>query len=143
MNTTRDETRKQLERLADTLERDVDQLTDEEVLREAAEEYGDSEKAVLEIRHLVQESISAYGQRRLAAAREAYQAESAKSELKVFELSTERKQKIVEQFADNDNQFREKLTLAARNQEDFEADLDSFLEDLIELGAIDDEGNVR
>ena len=33
--------------------------------------------------------------------------------------------------------------MAARNQEDFEADLDSFLEDLVELGVIDDKGDVQ
>ena len=33
--------------------------------------------------------------------------------------------------------------MAARNQENLEDDIDSFLEDLIELGVIDDEDNVR
>lgn len=143
MNNTRDVARRQLERLADTLARDVDRLTDEELLREAAEDYGDPEKATLATKNLIQEAISEHGKRRLAAARKAYQAQSARGGSKVFELPTERKRELVERFASNDNQLRERLTMAARNQEDLEADIDSFLEDLIELGVIDDEGNVR
>jgi hypothetical protein len=33
--------------------------------------------------------------------------------------------------------------MAARNEANSEADLDSLLQDLLELGAIDDEGNPR
>ena len=69
--------------------------------------------------------------------------ERTKLRLLVFELPTERKRELVERFVSSDNQLREKLTMAARNQENLEDDIDSFLEDLIELGVIDDEGNVR
>ena len=143
MSNANDEARRQLERLGDTLAYDVGRLTDGEVLLEASEDYGDPEKATLEIRHLVQEAVSAFGKRRLAVAREAFQALNTRGRLQLFELPTERKKELVEQFAGNDNQLREKLTMAARNQEDFEADLDSFLEDLVELGVIDDKGDVQ
>ena len=143
MNNNREETRRQLERLADALARDVDQLTDEDVLREATEEHGDPNKAALAAKNLIQEAITAHGKRRLATARTAYQAERERGGSKVFELSAERKRELIDRFASNDNQLREKLTMAARNQEDMEADIDSFLEDLVELGVIDDEGNVR
>lgn len=143
MSNNRDEARRQLERLADALARDVDQLTDEELLREAQEDYGDSDKAALATKNIIREAIAAQGKRRLAAARRAYEAQNAKGVAKVFALSTERKRELVERFASNDNQLREKLTMAARNQENLEDDIDSFLEDLIELGVIDDEGNVR
>ena len=143
MNNNRDEARRQLERLADALARDVDQLTDEELLREAKEDYGDPDKAIFATKNIIQQAISAHGKRRLAAARRAYEAQNAIVGAKVFELSTERKRELVERFASNDNKLRERLTMAARNQESLEDDIDSFLEDLIELGVIDDEGNVR
>ncbi len=143
MSNNRDEARRQLERLADALSRDVDQLTDEELLREAQEDYGDSDKAALATKNIIREAIAAQGKRRLAAARRAYEAQNAKEGAKVFALSTERKRELVERFASNDDQLREKLTMAARNQENLEDDIDSFLEDLIELGVIDDEGNIR
>ena len=143
MNNNRDEARLQLERLADALARDIDQLTDEELRREAKEDYGDPDKAIFATKNVIQQAISAHGKRRLAAARRAYEAQSAKVGAKLFELSTERKRELVERFASNDNKLRERLTMAARNQENLEDDIDSFLEDLIELGVIDDEDNVR
>lgn len=143
MHNNRDEARRQLERLADALARDVDQLTDEELLREAKEDYGDPDEAIFATKNIIQQAISAHGKRRLTAARRAYEAQSAKVGAKLFELSTERKRELVERFASNDNKLRERLTMAARNQENLEDDIDSFLEDLIELDVIDDEGNVR
>ena len=143
MTNNRDAARRQLDRLADALARDVDQLSDEELLREAQEDYGDADKAALATKNIIREAIAAYGKRRLAAARKAYEAKTAKGTAKVFELPAEWKRELVERFASNDNQLREKLTMAARNQENLEDDIDSFLEDLIELGVIDDEGNVR
>ncbi len=59
----------------------------------------------------------------------------------MVELALEKKRALIDKFAGNDNQLRERLTMAARNEEDSEADIDSFLEDLVELGIIDDEGN--
>ena len=143
MSNNRDEARRHIERLADALAREIDQLTDEELLREVKEEYGDPEKAALATKNLIQEAVTAHGKRRLAAARTAYEAQRGGGGSKVLELSAERKRELIDRFASNDNQLREKLTVAARKQEDLEADIDSFLEDLIELGVIDGEGNVR
>ena len=142
MSNNRDEARRQLERLTDALARDVDRLNDEELLREAKEDYGDSDKPALATKNIIRAAIAEHGKRRLAAARRAYEAQTTGGTPKVFELSTERKRELVERFANNDNRLREKLTMAARNQENLEDDIDSFLEDLIELGVIDDEGNV-
>ena len=143
MTNNRDEARRQLDRVADALARDVDQLNDDELLREAAESYGDPEKAAAETRGLIEAAIAAHGKRRLAAARQAYEAHAGKVRSKVVELPLERKRALIDRFASNDNQLREKLTMAARNEEDSEADIDSFLEDLVELGVIDEEGNVQ
>lgn len=143
MTNGRDDARRQLHRLADALARDVDRLTDDELIWEAAESYGDPEKAAAEIRGSIEAAITAHGKRRLAAARQAYKAHTNTVRSKVFELPLERKRALIDRFASNDNQLRERLTMAARNEENLEDDIDSFLEDLVELGVIDDEGNVR
>ena len=143
MTTDREKACRQLDRLAEALARDLDGLSDEEVLAEAAETYGDVETAATETRSLMEAAISASGKRRLAAARKAYKAHIGRSRAKVLQLSFERKRALVEQFASHDNELREKLTLAARKGEDSEADIDSFVEDLLELGVIDEEGNAR
>ena len=142
MTNNRVEARRQLDRLADALARDVDRLTDHELLREAAESYGDPEMAAAETRGLIEAAIAAHGRRRLTAARQAYEDQTRRARPNVVELSLEKKRALVNKFAGDDKQLREKLTMAARNEEDSEADIDSFLEDLIELGVIDDEGNV-
>ncbi len=59
----------------------------------------------------------------------------------ILQWPEERKRALIQQFARNDNTLKQKLTLAARKGEDTEADMDSFIEDLIDLGVIDDEGN--
>ena len=77
MSNNRDTARRQLERLADALARDVDQMTDEELLREAQEDYGEADKAALATKNIIREAIAAYGKRRLATARRAYEAQTA------------------------------------------------------------------
>ncbi len=143
MSNNRDQARRQLDRLADALARDVDRLTDDELLEEAAESYGAAETAVSETRDLVEAAITAHAKNRFAAARQAYEAHTSTSRPKVLELPWERKRALIDKFASNDNALKEKLTMAAHNEEEFEADIDSFLEDLVELGVIDDEGNIR
>ena len=130
MTNNRDEARRQLDRLADTLARDVDRMTDDELLQEAAETRG-----------VIEATITRHGKRRLTTARHAYEVYISKVRSKVVELPLEKKRALIDKFARKDNQLRERLTMAARNEEDSEADIDSFLEDLVELGIIDDEGN--
>ena len=58
-------------------------------------------------------------------------------------LPLNRKKALVAQLAHSAGALPERLTIAARNEDNSEADLDSLLEDLLELGVIDDEGNPR
>lgn len=143
MNNNRDEARRQLDRLADALARDVDRLNADELFEEAAEFYGAADNAVSETRQLIEAAITAHAKSRFAAARQAYESHASKSSAKLLDLPWERKRELINKFASNDNELQKKLTMAARNEEEFEADIDSFLEDLVELGVIDDEGNIR
>lgn len=133
---------RQLNQLADALAHDLDQLPDDALLREAADHDADPSRVVSETRELIEAAITAHRKRRLMTARHGYEAETGKARLNVVLLAPERKQALINRFAGDDHQLREKLTMAARNEDYAEVDIDSFLEDLVELGVIDDEGNV-
>lgn len=132
-----------LARLADALARDVDQLTDDELLKEAIEEFGSLDKATAVVRGRIARALEVGGRRRLAAARKAYDSHLHRSHSKIAWLPMSRKRALIEHFTHNDNALRQKLTLAARNEKESQADIDSFLEDLVELGVIDEEGNFK
>jgi hypothetical protein len=135
------EAHRKLDRLTDALVRDIDALSDEEVTAEVAAD-GDVKEAVNSVKSLVESAISESGRRRLAKARRAYDAATASVRPKVIRLPLNRKKALIAHFADA-SAFPKKLTLAARNADNTEADIDSLLQDLLELGVIDDEGNLR
>lgn len=143
MSTNRDGPRQKFGRLADALANDVDNMSDQEILKEAAERHGSVEQAAASVRAIVASAIASAGKQRLHALRKAYDAEIGARQSNVVRLPLERKRALLERFAKNDNALQKKLTLAARNEEDSEADLDSFLEDLVRLGVIDEQGNPR
>jgi hypothetical protein len=133
--------RQKLDRLVDALIRDVDALSDKELAEEVAVD-GDVEKAVNHVKDLVESAIAESGRRRLTRARRAYDSVTAKDRPRFMQLPLSRKRALVVKFADSST-FPEKLTLAARNADNTEADIDGLLQDLLELGVVDDEGNLR
>lgn len=133
--------RQKLDRLVDALIRGVDALSDKELMEEVAAD-GDVEKVVSHVKVLVESAIAESGRRRLTRARRAYDAVTAKDRPIVMQLPLSRKKALVAKFADSST-FPEKLTLAARNADNTEADIDGLLQDLLELGVVDDEGNLR
>ncbi|MEQ8353984.1 MAG: hypothetical protein RH942_00490 [Kiloniellaceae bacterium] len=142
MSVSREEARQKLERLADALCRDIDHMSDAELLREVVDDFSNPEQTALDIKRQVGQLVSEFGRKRLVDARRGYEAATSGAMQRSHALSLERKRELVERFAASDSDLREKLTMAARNQEDFESDIDSFIEDLIELGVIDREGNI-
>lgn len=129
-------------RLVHNLADEIDSLSDDELREEESQEYGDVQTRIESLRNLVDSGLSEGGKRRLAAARRGYELGNAVHAPAVQQLSTKQKQSLIERISANDTQLHEKITLAARNEENFEADLDSFLEDLIEIGVIDENGNI-
>jgi hypothetical protein len=134
--------RVKLDRLGEALAKDLDTLSDDELTEEIAAD-SDVAKTVNHMRGLVESAIAEAGRRRLAKARQAYDAVAEKQRSKVIQLPLSRKKELVAHFAHSAGPLPERLTLAARNEDNSEADLDSLLEDLLELGVIDDEGNPR
>ena len=142
MSKDRSTVREKLERLCNALADDIDAMSDEELLAELEQADEDADAIAARTGALIADAIANAGRRKLAAARAGYEAHKAGRRGNVLQWPVERKRALIQQFAQNDNALKQKLTLAARKGEDTEADVDSFIEDLIDLGVIDDEGNV-
>ncbi len=138
----RDQPERQLERLADAQVNDILNASDEQILAEAQEEYGDVNKAGRYVSDLVNKAVAAVGKRKLAAARASVEQDRFAKQCNAVSLPVERKQEIIQEFSAASGEQREALTLAARKGGDLsESDLDAVLEALFELGAIDENGN--
>lgn len=131
-----------LERLSKALADEIDTMTDEELLAEMREAGEDINTIADRTSTLIAKAIANHGRRKLTVARAAYEAHQIGQRGNILQWPLERKRLLIQQFAANDNILKQKLTLAARKGNDTEADLDSIIEDLIDLGVIDEQGNV-
>lgn len=144
MNKNLDSVHVQLERLGTALAQDVDELTDEEVVAEALEVYGDPTASANQTKSVIRRAIEAHGQRRLQSAQSRYRAEQGRQGTpKVLSWPTQQKAELLSSVLASSSQLPSGLTIAARNEEDLRADPDSVIEDLIDLGVIDEEGRIK
>lgn len=144
MNQNLDPAHVQLQRLGTALAQDVAELTDEEVVAETRELYGDAAAAANQTKSVIQRAIEAHGQRRLQAARLGYRAEQGRQgRPKVLDWPTQQKAELLRSVLAGSSPLPSKLTLAARNENDLLADQDSVLEDLLDFGVIDEEGRTK
>ena len=143
MNKSQNEAIEKLKRLCNSLADDMDSMSDEEMLAELEEAGEDADAIATRADELVAEAIAKVGRRKLEAARAGYMAkmQPASYRGRVLQWPVNRKLALIQSFAQNDDAFKQKVTLAARKGKDTETDLDSFIEDLIELGVINDRGN--
>lgn len=136
--------RDQLERLADALAEDVLNASDEDILAEADEDHGDAAAQANALRALAGRTMLESAKAKMQAAKEAVRAAKSGGSSNVIDLPLARKQALFDELIAGDPQLREKLTRAARKQDELtERDVDSVLEALRDLGLIDDEGNPR
>ena len=144
MNKDQNEAIEKLERLCNALTDDIDAMSDKELMAELEGVGEDTDAIARKTGQLIADAIAKVGRYKMEAARAGYEAEihEASHKDKIFRLPVSRKRELIQRFAESDNALKQKLTLAARKEEDAEADVDSFIEDLIDLGVIDDEGNV-
>ena len=142
MNKEKNEASEKLERLCNALADDIDTMSDEELLAELAEAGEDADAIANRTHALIVNAITNVGRRRRKAARSAYEATQTGHRSNVLQWPVNRKRDLIQYFAENDAGLKQKLTLAAREGKDTEADMNSFIEDLIDLGVIDDEGNL-
>ncbi len=139
MNTPRKLTN--AERLDLLLDAEIDDLinaSDEDILKEAAEIHSDVPTVAAKLRSLIDSAVTEAGKRRLANARSIINAEHGKAS-NVLSFPLEGKRTLIASLRQNANI----KTLAARKGEsETENDLNSLLEDLIDIGVIDEEGNL-
>lgn len=133
-----------LGRVADALVEDLMALSDAELAAEMTEAGIDVKAAAGEARAAIAGAIRAAGRRRLAAARAGASKAAIRGVANVLLLPLAEKRRIVERFAANDGGLSAKLTLAARaGDAETEADTDSFLRALVDLGVVDADGNAK
>jgi hypothetical protein len=125
-----------LRRLADALAEDVLSAPDSEILEEAAEIYGDPAKLAADLLKLFEQTTNEQGRERLAAAREAVVADLRRPAPVVRLLPAEARRRL-QQLIAADPETARKLTAAARKGEGLsDDDVQSMLEDFVELGVI-------
>lgn len=133
-----------LGRLAETLADDVMAATSDEIHAEMCEEYGSIEAAAARVHGVISAAIMQSGRRKFEAARAEMEKAKRAGAAAVVPLSIADKRRIVQRYATNDGTLDRELTLAARKgQQMSEPELDSFLEDLLDLGAIDERGDPK
>jgi hypothetical protein len=123
------------ENYADKVVAEMSALTDEEIMKAAAEEHRDTKAEASRIRRVLLDAAVAHGKGRLKAAQADLAAEDARAVgAGGVVLSFEAKRaKLARIVAQNPH-----LTLAARQGEDVdESELDGYLADLAELGISD------
>ena len=132
-----------LERLIDVLADQDATLSDAEIREEAEAEFGSVEAAVSHVDALFEAAIMKAGRQNREKARAAVQASRqgpANSNVVAWPLT--RKREVFQSYVTASAGQKTGLALAARNGGEIsEADLDAYLENLLELGAIDKEGN--
>lgn len=128
--------------LTDALVSDAANLSEAELIAEMKADGLDPDAEVARMRAVVASAIVQSGKARLAEAKQGVAkarkvAVAALPPLRVANADT-----VLRRFANDDVKLRSRLTMAARNGEGLtEREADQVLNDLRELGAIDDEGN--
>ncbi len=132
----------QLERIEDMIIEDILETSDDQILTEFAEEVCDVEKEMEHMRDLVKDSVFKHNKVKFEAAKQARLSQKPQLQKEMKVVSLDRKKKIIKSLNANDN-LTQKITMAARNENELsEGDLDVYLKHLIELGVIDEEGNI-
>ena len=128
--------------LTDALVSDTANLPEAELIAEMKADGLDPDAEVARMRAVVASAIIQSGKARLAEAKQGVTkarkvAVAALPPLRVANADT-----VLRRFANDDVKLRNRLTMAARNGEGLtEREADQVLNNLRELGAIDDEGN--
>jgi hypothetical protein len=136
----------QLDRLTDSLVNDIVELSDEEILNDAKEQFDNPIVEIERLKGVINNALLQVAKTKLTDAKNkvnAYKQETVKSN--VVRLSIAEKQTIIKNFTTKDPDLKQKLTLAARKGEGIqtENDIEGMYEDMVELGLIDEEGKPK
>lgn len=134
----------ELARLEEELVDDIISLSDEELLAEAKKDGVDVAEIANRGREIVAKAIAAAGKEKLIAAQTAVKALRESAPLQVIQGSLQEKQKLIQAVIAKQSEGSAKLTLAARNARQVtENDVDQFLQDLIDLDLLGDDGQPK
>ena len=132
-----------LDQLLDELTDDLMRLSDAELLAELEADGVDAESEAEAARGAIAIGLARAGRARLDAARAAV-GRDRKARVVGLPVRTERRVEVLSRFAQHDPRLKSRLTMAARNGTGMtEAEADSILADLRELGAIDENGDPK
>lgn len=128
--------------LTDALVSDAANLSEAEVIAEMKADGLDPDAEVARMRAVVASAIVQSGKARLADAKQGVSQARKVAATALPPLRVANPDTVLRRFANDDGKLQSRLTMAARNGEGLtEREADSVLNDLRELGAIDDEGN--
>lgn len=127
--------------VADLLVEDIFELSDEELIKEAQEEYDDIASEISKTRNVINSAVMKSRKSRLTTAKEQLERKrNATNQSNILTLNINDKRALINQAKES----VESLTLAARNEEEMsESDINGVLQDLIDLGVIDGNGNIK
>jgi hypothetical protein len=133
---------KELKRVQEAFVQDILARSDSEIMAEMAED-GNAAKALARVRDLVRSVLEASGRTKMAAARAAMKRTASKPTA-IAALPFPQKKEILRRLEVGSSAVPRQITLAARNQDQLsESDLDIILENLRDLGVIDEQGNPK
>lgn len=131
-----------LERLAAALIEDILSATDQEVLDDAREHYGDPRAAADTVRAIFQQAKLKAGKAKLETARRDLDSQRANATRAAMSLDMAKARQLVAKYAANDSDVHGRLTMAARKAEELsDQDIRGIIDDMIELGIISVDGN--
>ncbi len=136
---THEDAQTRLDRITDLLVDDILQTSDKEIMKEAEEDGYDAKNEAKKVYNLIQKTMFEHGKAKIEEAQKrssAYQG-NAKPALKI---PGAQKRELFKTLSSKGEAAG--FTLAARKEEDLsDRDIESVLEDMLELGLIDEDGN--
>jgi hypothetical protein len=129
----------ELSRLREELAADVMGTSDEEIFAEVRDRGVDPEAAATRVASVLQRAVLDSGKEKMAAARESLQKQKAAEDTRE-PVDIAKARALLEKAATSDANLQQRLTLAARNGDSLpDGDVQSLVDDLLELGILTDE----
>lgn len=127
---------------------ELESLSEDQLLAECGEDYGSVQSMVERFDTIVGDAAARSKRRRLDAARKGYRDAANHPETfsadfsaeQILKLTLSEKRALLERLTGDAGG---EMTLAARNENRSETDIDAILRDLLIMGAIDEEGNIK
>ena len=129
-----------LSRLREELAADVMDTSDEDIFLEVRDRGIDPEAAASRVASVLQRAILDSGKQKMTSARESLQSQKLVNK-RSDPIDISKARALLEKAVKSDANLQQRLTLAARNGESLpDSDVQSLVDDLLELGILNDEG---